>query len=487
MPRVTENIVLAIDQGTHASRAILWGPRGEVRFTAAREVELQRLAGGRVEQDAGGILSATRAVIDEACARATEAGWAIDAAGLAVQRSTVVAWDRETGEALAPAPSWQDTRAADRLVPLEGRAREIADRTGLRLSPHYGASKMAWLLEECAAVDDAFRRGALVMGPLATWLLNGLRSVGSEAGRPEVDHANASRTLLWNLDRRDWDPELISAFGLPVEVLPASRPILTDWGQLSAGDIPLRVVTGDQNAAIFADGPLVPGVARVNLGTGAFVLAPTGRRIAPISRLLRGVAASDADGAEYLVEGTVNGAGAAFSWAAREWGLENPVARLEESFSVRSEPPVFLNGVGGVGSPWWKPDLRSEWLGDPAAGPLERIRAIGESVLFLLRANLDAMREAGEDLHEIRISGGLSRSAAMCRGLAALSGLRVRRGEHAEATARGVAWLAAGRPDDWDPGDGGEVFEPVSDPAAESRYLRFHAAMEERSERLPPR
>ena len=163
---------------------------------------------------------------------------------------------------------WQDTRAADRLRSLAGREPEIALRTGLRLSPHYGASKMAWALESLPAVASARQEGRLSMGPLAAWLLANLA-----ADRPHaIDHANAARTLLWNLDTRDWDPLLLELFGLEAVNLPIVRPIRFHHGVLEKADIPIHALSGDQNAALFAGGAFPADRALVNLGTGAFAL-----------------------------------------------------------------------------------------------------------------------------------------------------------------------------------------------------------------------
>ena len=452
---------LAIDVGTHAARALIFGPEGELLSSASRPLTLQHPAPGHVEQDPEAMREALREAIDEVLASAatTPAG-----AGLAVQRSSVLLWRRDDGEPLTPILSWQDTRAADLLDPLANEEDEIARRTGLRLSPHYGASKLSRALSECEHAEPA-------CGPLAAWLALHIL----ESGPARVDHANASRTLLWNLETRDWDPLLCERFGVPVDALPRCRPIRHGYGVLRNRAIPLTAMSGDQNAAALADGPLPPGHALVNLGTGAFVLAPTGDAPRRVDRLLTGPLDSDADGASYLIEGTVNGAGAAFAWAEERWKLA-PIAPRLDAMPAPASPPILLNAVGGLGSPWWRHDVDTRIVGPE--GEEEIAFGVMESVLFLLRANLDRLAAGGAAPRVLRVTGGLARSRRVCAGLAALSGLPVERPEQAEATARGIAWLAAGRPSTW-PGSRSERFEPVSDPALEARHETWLAMMED--------
>ena len=474
-----ERLTLAVDQGTHASRAVLYGPGGARFFRSSVEVGLHRREGGRVEQSADEILAATRRVIDDAREWSAARGHPIEAAGLAVQRSTVVAWDRTTGRPLAPALSWQDTRAADRLVALGDRAAAIAERTGLRLSPHYGATKIAWMLSEVAAVREAQHRGSLAVGPLAAFLLAGLRPPGP----PQVDEVNASRTLLWELASRSWSAELAGWFEVPPELLPEGRPVLGDWGELSAGAVPLRAVTGDQNAAIFADGPLPPGVARVNLGTGAFVLAATGARISTAARLLRGVARSDAEGPEYLVEGTVNGAGAALEWAASHWDLPDPDTGLEEAFA---ESTGEEGGAGG------DPEGGAPRLAVVAPRLPERAPRSGEPDPPGANAGRRREHPVSRTREPRRDEGGRRehpRVAARRRSLAIGSSLRAvgrprrdtggawgRPGGH--RARRGLAGGRSARRL--------ERFEPSSDPELERRYRMFLEALERRLADPPP-
>lgn len=467
---MSDDAILVMDQGSHASRAVLYDRRGRVITSAISEVALSRPAPGHVEQDGTEILAATRVVIAEVMAAA--GGRPVRAAGLAVQRSSVIAWDRESGEPLSPVLSWQDTRAAERLEPLASDEAEIAARTGLRLSPHYGASKLAWCLDNNPDLGRARSEGRLAMGPLAAFLIAKLCG-----GLPHlVDHANASRTLLWHIRHRDWDPWLLDRFGLPGDILPASCPVLHEYGALAGCGVPLIAVSGDQNAALFAEGPLKQGVARVNLGTGAFVLAPVGESPVLSDSLLAGIAVSDSAGAGYLIEGTVNSAGAALAWARERWEL----CDLDEAFGDDSLPvPLFLNAVGGIGSPFWRHDLTPCFPEtDPASlSPRQITRAVAESVLFLIMANLDAMLEAGIAIDSLALSGGLSRSSALCQALADLARLPLTRTGDVEASARGMAWLAAGRPPEWPDSMESHRFSPRHRPELSDRFEAFLAML----------
>ncbi len=465
-------LILAIDQGTHATRAILFDENGEVRASTFAEVSLQRVAPGVVEQDAEEIARSVeqtvRSVLSDGAAQEAK----VLAAGLATQRSSVVAWDRDTGDPLAPMLSWQDRRAARWLERLRAHERRIRGITGLPLSPHYGASKLRWLLDRAPVVQRALEEGRLAMGPLAAFLLFRLTRGRSFS----VDHANASRTQLWSLAARDWDPWLLDLFGVPAEVLPASRPIVWDYGEIAGTGIPLEAVNGDQNAAVYALGEPAPGTAIVNLGTGAFVLVPTGDRLIRHPRLLSSIVGSWPGRSEYTIEGTVNGAGAAIAWAEERWGIRDMVRRLPAWLKEVENPPVFLNAVGGLGSPWWKSDLEPRLIGDGTEA--QRAVAVVESVLFMLRANLDEMRKAGVAVERIRVSGGLSRMDGLCQRLADLTGLSVHRPPETEATGRGIAWLALGASGGW-PAPGEEKsFVPRPDDRLEERYRSFLSALD---------
>ena len=455
---------LALDQGGHASRAIVFDEAGRVVARAERRVVPRVPTPDRLEYDAEALFRSVHEVAREALANAPGR---VEAAALATQRSNVACWDRETGRPLAPVLGWQDRRGAAYLKTLWPLSGEIHARTGLFLSPHYGATKLRWCLEHLSAVRSAFEAGRLAYGPMAAWI------AGRLTGRFEglADLANAQRTQLLNLDRLDWDPWLLEHFGVPGKPLPRAVPNRYEYGE--AFGVPLRAVTGDQQAALFAYGEPAEDWAYANAGTGAFVLRPTPTRVAA-PRLLAGLLY--ADGApRYLLEGTVNGAGAALRFFAEREGIpeEALFARLPRWLkAMPAAPVVFLNGVGGLGSPYWVPDFESRFLGEGTLA--ERAVAVVESIVFLLVRNLEVMAAHLPPPRAIRLTGGLSRLDGFAKRLADLSGIPVHRPAAFEATARGLAFLAGGKGLDGVPE---ARFVPRKNPALLEAYRRFLAAM----------
>ncbi len=467
---------LALDQGGHSSRALVFA--GDGRLVAEAAVPVRTLQGpeGHVEHDPEELVASLRAAIDAACAH-LPAGQRLEAAGLATQRSSLACWDRHTGAALSPIISWQDRRNAAWLAGLAPSAQRIRELTGLVVTPHYGASKMRWCLEHLPAVRDAAKDGRLAMGPLASFLACRLLP-----GHPLfADPANASRTQLWSLATRDWSPELAALFGIDTAVLPRAVPSRHDYGLLPTprGDVPLTVVTGDQSAAPFAFGALDPATGYVNLGTGAFVQRAVAGALPAAPRLLVSVVWSTATRVDYLLEGTVNGAASALDWLAVREAM--PVAALlaeaDRALAAGEAPPLFLNGVSGLGAPFWVSDLGSRFIGGGSPGA--RVLAVLESIAFLVQANLEEMTPHGPPLSRLLVTGGLSANDYLCRCLATVSGLRLERSTEPEATARGLARLVAGSAAaDWPV----PPAVPVAGPAVAGlagRYVAWRAALDQ--------
>jgi glycerol kinase len=465
--------VLAIHQGGHASRALLFDAAGRRVAAAEEPVATLRDAAGHVEHDPVALAGSVAAAVARVCADAARHGLRIRAAGIATQRSSIACWDRASAEPCAPVISWQDRRQAQWLEHLRPHAAEIRRVTGLPLNPHYGASKLRWCLDHLPAVQAAARAGSLVAGPLASFLLARLLP-----GHPAVaDPANASRTQLWDPRTGDWSPALCALFGVARELLPRCVASRHDYGLLPtpAGDVPLVVATGDQSAALFAQGAPDPATLHVNVGTGAFLQRCTGRALPDRPRLLASVVWSDANGVEYVLEGTVNGAGAALDWLAAEEGTTVPALLAEACGGNARETPLFLNGVSGIGSPFWAASLQSRFVG--AGDRAARSRAVLESIAFLILANLEEMAGTGPPLARIGLSGGFAANDSFCRALASLSGLPVTVAGEPEATARGLAWLVAGRPVDWTAAPPGATVAPLPDAALADRYRRWRDAL----------
>jgi glycerol kinase len=469
---MSHDLLLAIDQGTRSTRAVVFDDQGRQLAIARRPVTVEVRNGHEVEQSADEILASVEAVLHDVMTDAAADLPRIRAAGLATQRSSVVAWDRVGGQALSPVIGWQDRRATDIIAAMSGHAREVADRTGLRLSPHYGAAKLQWLLHANRAVRQALASNRLLLGPLSSYL--GFHLLQH---RPAiVDHANAARTLLWNLRTGDWDAHLLRLFGVLDMVLPACRPIIGAHGRVDGHGIPVTAINGDQTAALYAQGEPPRDTLVVNIGTGAFVLLPVRDPFTRPAGLLAGISLSHADTRRYYVEGTVNGAAAALDWAQRRFGIDAVNERLPDWLAAAREPPVFVNTVGGLGSPWWRPAAAPYFLEDPQ-GPADGMVAVIESIVFLLQANIEWLQAQHPGIRGIRVSGGLAHLDGLCQRLADLSRLAVQRLPAVEATARGIAWQAAGCPPDWQPGDHGTAFAPLSNPGLQARYRRLIEAL----------
>jgi glycerol kinase len=319
--------------------------------------------------------------------------------------------------------------------------------------------------------------GTLAWGPMASFLAFRLLKERPLLAEPQC----AARTQLWNLQSRDWDPELLALFGLPAGHLPASVPTMHAWGTLEVSGIavPLTAVNGDQSAAVFAFGWPEEDCAYVNIGTSAFVQRALTRSPGHVPRTLTGIILADRDVTVYMVEGNVNGAGTALEWLEKELGIAQVTAQLPAWLERAAPPPLFLNGIAGLGGPFWKADFVSRFEG--AGEPWQKAVAVVESMAFLLQANIDHISAYVPQARRMRVSGGVSRLDGLCRRLASVSGLPVHRREDPEASARGIAYLAAGRPAGWNTAPQEEVFAPARDDALRERYRRWLDLMQQES------
>jgi glycerol kinase len=469
MPQSDKPWVLALDQGGHASRALVFAEDGSETARAEMPIATQYPLPGWVEHDPAALLASITT-----CLRLIGESLGADArrigvAALATQRSSLLCWSRKDGAALSPVLSWQDVRGAQLLDELAPDLADIHAITGLRLSPHYGASKLRWCLAELPEVRAAAENGDLAGGPLASWLTFALSGGRCFA----VDPCNASRSLLWDVHTRDWSPRLLEAFAIPRTMLPHCQPNRSAWASLRVGDcqVPLTLVTGDQSAVPYAFETPSAGEAFLTLGTGAFVQQIEGAVPTPAAGLLNSVIRQDGDIIQYALEGTVNGAGAALTWLANSEQVAEAdiLASLPAWLATTPEPPLFVNAIGGLAAPFWKSHAPSEFAGDSdLAG---RAVAVIESIAFLVQANLEAMRDSGRPVRKLVVVGGLSRFDGLLERIAALADIPVYRATHGEATAYGAARLANA---DLPPLAAGTRFDPDAGlkPALESRYLR---------------
>ncbi|MEA3410340.1 MAG: FGGY family carbohydrate kinase [Pseudomonadota bacterium] len=459
-------VTLVLDQGTHASRAVLVDGNGTVLYRQDQAIALDRPGPRRAEQDPAEIIASVQQVTSGAISVAADAGWQVGYSGLATQRSSILAWRRDNGKPLSPVLSWQDTRGHAFVESLTGHAGEVRTLTGLPLSPHYGASKMRWLIDNCPEVADAASKGNLCIGPLSSFILRHL--LGRD--RAMVDVGNASRTLLMDVRARRWSTRLMRLFGVEPGWLPGITPVRQYFGVLSGTGIVLTASHGDQPAALLGCGDTKMGGGAVNIGSGAFVMVDTGDQPVRHPDLLTGILDSKEGYATFCLEGTVNGAGSALDWSRKTYGISPGDC---QRWADVCEPPIFLNTVGGLGSPWWRQGGVPRFIEDNTArapGNAARIAAVMESIVFLISANLEAMRNGGHTLTHLMVGGGLSREDALCQKLADNTGIAVRRVSQTEITALGMAGLAGCIPIE-NPVD--REFPPRSAPRLKTRYRQF--------------
>ncbi len=468
MPNSAEPLFLALDQGGHSSRALVFAADGTLISSARSSVTTQFPHPGWVEQDATALTVSLLDVIRQIQHVLGPRWRQVHSAGLATQRSNIVCWDTRDGTALSPAISWQDRRAQAWLEDLNLSVDSLRARTGLYVSPHYGASKLRWCLDHLPAVQQAARNGNLACGPLASYLTYQL----CRQHPILIDPANAARTLLWNLADRDWDAELLTLFGVALTLLPKSIPTRYDYGALIGSEtgLPLRVLTGDQSAVLYANGRPRRDTLYINLGTGAFLQRPINDVQQTPDGLLAGIVYADASCADYVFEATVNGAGSALDWARDQLSIQDIEMQLETWLQRNGEIPVFLNGIAGLGSPWWRAQFVSRFIG--GGEPWAQAVAVAESMLFLIAENLQRLRSV-EAVQRIQLSGGLAQMNGLCQRLADITGLTILRSRQIEATARGVAWLLADAEGLGWTDEVSDEFTPQSNPGCLMRLERW--------------
>jgi glycerol kinase len=471
-------LALAIDQGTHASRALVFDACGQVLARGECQVALARPQTDWVEQDGDEIVASIHTALAQAINALGSRARQITVAGLSSQRASAVCWDRVSGKPLSPIFSWQDRRMHAWIDALRAHGDDVHRKTGLYLSPHYGASKLRWALDHLPAVRDARDAGTLAWGPMASFLVFRLTQERTFAADPQC----AARTQLWNLHTRDWDPALLALFGLPAGFLPRSALTCERWGTLAAGgiEVPLKAVNGDQSAAVFAFGWPEEDSAYINIGTSAFAQRALMHAPGHVPRQLTGIILADGATTVWMVEGNVNGAGTALEWLSNELGCDDLFARLPEWLERPAPSLLFLNGIAGLGGPFWQAQFASRF--DGGAGEVEpwhKAVALVESIAFLLQANIDHMAPYVPPAKRIRVSGGVSRLDGLSRRLASLNGIAVHRRDDPEASARGIAYLALGQPAKWNMSVHEDVFAPADDAGLRKRYRRWRDLMAE--------
>jgi len=436
--------LLALDQGTSSSRALVFDRSGRLLAVARRELTQHFPQPGWVEHDAEQIWADQLACAREALAKA---GVKVAALGITNQRETVVLWDRQTGRPLHKALVWQDRRTADfcerlKQQSLEPRVRAL---TGLVLDPYFSATKLRWLLDNVDGARERAARGELAFGTIDSWLLWKLTDGKAHA----TDASNASRTLLFDIHRGDWSDELLAAFDIPRSLLPEVRPSAGIYGQAVEFGIPIAGIAGDQQAALFGQAALQPGQAKNTYGTGCFLLMHTGTQARTSTQGLITTRAAQVDAtAQYALEGSVFVGGAVVQWLRD--GLKAIGGSGEVQALAGSVPDaggvMFVPAFAGLGAPYWRPDARGALLGLTRGTTQAHIaRAALESIAFQSAAVLTAMNAdvgASERLTELRVDGGASANDLLMQFQADLLGIPVLRPQVIETTALGAALLA---------------------------------------------
>jgi len=447
--------VLALDQGTTSSRAILFDEEGTPVGAAQREFQQIFPEPGWVEHDPREIFATQRAVAREVFQKIRIPLKQVMAVGIANQRETTIVWDRQSGEPLANAIVWQDRRTAALCEELRevGAESLVRERTGLVIDPYFSGTKIAWLLDRIPGARARAERGELAFGTVDTWLVWHLTGNRTHV----TDPSNASRTLLYNIHMGDWDPELLRLLRVPRAILPDVHPSAHAFGMLPPGvlDEPLVIggIAGDQQAALFGQACHRAGMAKNTYGTGCFMLLHTGDKVVVSSSGLVSTACAQVQRKEYALEGSVFIGGAVVQWLRDELGFFSSSSEIEKlAASVLDSGDVFLvPAFTGLGAPYWDAHARGALVGLTRGTSKAHIaRAALESIAFQSAELLEAMqKDSGERLTELRVDGGAAANDLLMQFQADLLGVPVLRPKVLETTALGAAYLAGLTVDLW--------------------------------------
>ena len=446
---VTEmGYILALDQGTTSSRAILFDGAGSIVAVAQHEFEQFYPRAGWVEHDPTEILTSQLTCAIEALGRAGAYPKDVAAIGITNQRETVIVWDRATGKAIHPAIVWQDRRTAARCAELEesGVGNDVSNRTGLVLDPYFSATKIAWILDNVSGARVRAERGELAFGTVDSWLIWHLTS-----GRHHVtDVTNASRTLLFNIVKGEWDQELLRSFGVPESLLPevvwSSERVGEVTTTLGLGGVAIAGIAGDQQAALFGQLCWGAGEAKNTYGTGCFLLQNIGKEfVRSKHKLITTVAASAEKRLEYALEGSIFIGGAVVQWLRDNLKLIGASAEVEALAATVPDAGgvVFVPAFVGLGAPHWDAHAGGLLIGlrrDTKPGHIAR--AALESIAFQVADVLEAVESETTPLAALRVDGGAAVNDLLMQFQADVLGVPVVRPQVTETTALGAAYLA---------------------------------------------
>jgi glycerol kinase len=475
--------VLALDQGTTSSRAIVFDEAGSAVAMAQREFQQIFPRPGWVEHDPLEIWESQLAVAREALERAGLAASELAALGITNQRETTVVWDRSTGTPIGNAIVWQDRRTADDCDRLkrEGLEPLFRERTGLVLDPYFSGTKLAWMLDHTPGAREAAESGRLAFGTVDSWLIWNLTGRKATGGLHVTDITNASRTLLYDLQTGYWGEELLAALRIPRKILPAIRSSSEVYGEtlphLFGSPVPIAGVAGDQQAALFGQACLAPGMVKNTYGTGCFLLMNTGDRpVRSSHELLTTPAWRIGSRTDYALEGSVFVAGAVVQWLRDGLGIIRSSSEVEAlAASVPDSGGVVLvPAFTGLGAPHWDPYARGALVGITRGTTAAHLaRAALEGIAYQVADVLSAMAaDSGVAVAELRVDGGAAVNDLLMQLQADLAGVPVVRPRVQETTALGAAYLAGLATGVWRSTDEisarwqiERTFEPALDPA----------------------
>ena len=441
--------ILAIDQGTTSSRALVFDRNLEIKGLGQKEFTQHFPDNGWVEHDANEIWSTTLASCHQALAKAGISARDIACIGITNQRETTVVWDRTTGVPIANAIVWQDRRTSDFCAELRerGMLQIIRDKTGLLLDSYFSATKLRWLLDHVPGARDRANRGELAFGTIDTFLLWHLSNGQSHC----TDATNASRTMLFNIHTQEWDPELLELFKIPVSLLPQVKDCAADFGTTDPVwfdcSIPITGMIGDQQAAAFGQCCFSTGMAKSTYGTGCFLLLNTGNKaIRSSSGLLTTIAYRLKGIPSYAIEGSIFMAGATMQWLRDGIKLIDDVAESDAlARATSADSSVYLvPAFTGLGAPYWDPAARGAIFGMTRdTGVKEIVTAALMSVCYQTKDLIVAIQQDGTSLTQLRVDGGMARNDFLMQRLADVLDCEVLRPVITETTALGAACVAA--------------------------------------------
>lgn len=441
--------LLALDQGTTSSRAIIFNEQGQVQATAQRETRIHTPQSGWVEQDAQEIWSSQIAVVQQALASARILAKDIKAIGLTNQRETTVVWDKRTGQPLAPAIIWQDRRAFEWCNQLlqQNLKDKIQSKTGLRIDPYFSAGKLVWLLEHVNGLRTLAEQGHVAFGTIDSWLIWNL----TQGAQHVIEVSNASRTMLMNLSTQQWDEELLDLFNIPSALLPKIINSDTYVADTAAGllgaNIPITGILGDQQSALFGQSCFDIGTAKNTYGTGCFMLFNTGETVQySKNKLLSTLGWKTQHQTTYALEGSVFMAGAIVQWLRDNLGIIQKSSDVEKlACTVQDTDGVMLvPAFTGLGAPHWDSEARALLCGMSRGTNKAHIaRAALESIAFQVSDVLTAMQaDIQQPLKELRVDGGASQNDMLMQFQADILNVPVLRPKMQESTAWGAAAMA---------------------------------------------